>query len=249
MTNLFDLQIYNKSFSSLITFLEEVLESGSNTIFIATPNPEQIIQAQKNLVFQKALRSADILVPDGIGLVWASRFLANQQVEPIKQRIAGTDVVASLLELAKNKNLKGLIVGGRDYLPGVEQYRSLSWLEGFADVLRPTLEENQQIAQVIEKEQPDLVFVAFGAPNQEEWVANNLELLRKNKVKIVMVVGGAFDFIFGKINRAPGLWQTLGLEWLWRLIKQPWRIKRQLSLVEFVFKVIKMRLIDKTRCY
>ena len=86
---------------------------------------------------------------------------------------------------------------------------------------------------------PSIILVAFGAPWQEQWVVNHREFLEKNKVKLVMVVGGAIDMLTGKVQRAPKFVQQLQLEWLFRLIQQPWRWKRQLRLIQFIGHVLK----------
>ena len=99
--------------------------------------------------------------------------------------------------------------------------------------------EDEALERLIEKLKPELVFVALGAPAQERWIVEHAEFLEKNGAKLAMAVGGSFDFIFDKVSRAPLLIQKIGLEWLWRLIKQPWRRHRQVRLIEFIYLVFK----------
>ncbi|MBU0975002.1 WecB/TagA/CpsF family glycosyltransferase [Patescibacteria group bacterium] len=120
-----------------------------------------------------------------------------------------------------------------------DDLNTIWWAEGYNKIYNPTDGESKSIISTILKLKPSLVFVAFGAPNQEKWIVENAETLRISGVSIVVAVGGTFDVLFGKINRAPKWMQNLGLEWLYRLIVEPWRWRRQLRLLEFVGLVIR----------
>jgi N-acetylglucosaminyldiphosphoundecaprenol N-acetyl-beta-D-mannosaminyltransferase len=215
--------------SRLVSQLEKPT---TNLINLFTPNPEIVMLAQANPTFHQTISQADYLIPDGVGLIWASHQLTP--LTPIQERIAGTDVVADLLELAATKNWPVLVIGGRGYdtnltsLPG-----KVSWVKGFEDVHHPTELESEQILSELQRLKPRLVFVALGAPFQETWIMSHQPVLASAGVKLAMSVGGAFDFLLGKVLRAPGWIQNLGLEWLFRLVLQPWRIGRQLALVKF----------------
>jgi len=119
-----------------------------------------------------------------------------------------------------------------DVLP--TQLEHWYWHEGYQDVSVPTAEEEQLLKKAITKLQPDIVFVAFGAPYQEAWLIQHRRVLEQAGTKIGMVVGGSFDVLLGRIKRAPQLIQKIGLEWLFRLIQQPHRFKRQLKLLEYI---------------
>jgi N-acetylglucosaminyldiphosphoundecaprenol N-acetyl-beta-D-mannosaminyltransferase len=108
---------------------------------------------------------------------------------------------------------------------------------------QPTFNSSENGLSYVNDGKVDILFVAFGAPKQEVWIDKNLE---KIPVKVAVGVGGAFDYISGKIPRAPGFMRNIGLEWLFRLVVQPWRIKRQLALFEFVWLVVKEKL-SKTK--
>jgi N-acetylglucosaminyldiphosphoundecaprenol N-acetyl-beta-D-mannosaminyltransferase len=223
-------------------------------LVIFTPNSEQLVQAYHDISFVKTLGMADILLPDGAGVVWAARLLSKtrggamagttKSAPALPNRIAGVDVVDELLKLAETNNQKVLIVGGRGYDELIFK-KQLFWHSGYDQVARPTPEEEKTLMSYIAKLRPELVFVAFGAPHQENWVQDHLELLKSSGVRIVMVVGGAFDILLGKAKRAPVWMQSAGLEWLFRLISEPWRWKRQLRLVEFVGLVAKTWLNQK----
>ena len=186
------------------------LASGRSKHYITTPNPEMIVAAQKDPDFKRILNAADLAIPDGAGLRLADGRL---------RRLAGADLMLALIK----KGHKTLLCGSK---PGVAQKAAKKL--GVMGISQPNLSK-------INKIKPDLLFVALGHGKQEKWIAKNLPKL---KVKVAMGVGGSLDYIAKPWLRAPLLIQTLGLEWLWRLILQPWRLKRQLSLLEFVYLVI-----------
>ncbi|MBD3279615.1 MAG: WecB/TagA/CpsF family glycosyltransferase [Candidatus Pacebacteria bacterium] len=244
---LFDLKLFSRSKASLLRNLWLQLKATKKPIILFTPNPEQLVLANQNPKFKAILHQADILVPDGIGLVWASKLLSwFGQAQSLSTRITGVEVVQALLPKIQKQGWSSLVIGGRDYGNGgqvVELTKSfqvgelqpgLFWHPGYQDISQPTRQEEQQLQTVLQKLQPELVFVAFGAPFQEQWVIAHQDLLAQNKVRLVMVVGGAFDFILGKVKRAPTWVQRIGGEWLYRLLQQPWRWRRQLRLGQFI---------------
>jgi len=206
---------------------------------IFTPNPEMIMSARKDKEFTQLLNKADLAVPDGVGLVWASRIWGT----PFKERVAGTDLFLKLCgEVARR--------GGQVFL--LEDPAGLQSAAIAAKKLKcqyPKLNVKTLVAEgspagdaqtvsainqvVKSSSRPiDLLFVAYGHGKQERWIARNLD---KIPVKIAMGVGGAFDFVAGSQTRAPFFLRCLGLEWLYRLVRQPWRIKRQLQLLPFIY--------------
>lgn len=236
-TRLFGLNIIADSSENLLFKLQQqmIASSKCSCQLIYTPNPEQVVLAQRSPDFRCVLAQADYLLPDGIGLVWASRLLRlfGKSEAAIKERITGVEVVSELLQVAKRHKLLVLIIGGRSYTE-VADYDDLHWIEAFADKTKVTLSEEQAVAAKILQLRPDFIFVALGAPEQEFWLAEHRRLLDQAGVKLAMAVGGSFDFIFGKVARAPSALQHFGLEWLWRLCLQPWRWRRQLNLLRFI---------------
>lgn len=224
--------------------------------YIVTPNPEFIIQAQKDQEFKKILNQAAISIPDGIGLLWAAKFLnlkikgkkfrtlkifwqyiytllslifhPNYCKEIIPERVTGTDLVYKISKLCEQINCSIFLLGAKE---GIAKKASLKLKFLFPNLKiagtfagKPNIIADQKIQTIINRSRPDILFVAFGAPKQEKWIARNLSKLET--VKIAMGVGGAFDFISGKIKRAPIQLRKIGLEWLWRLIHEPKRIGR-----------------------
>jgi N-acetylglucosaminyldiphosphoundecaprenol N-acetyl-beta-D-mannosaminyltransferase len=199
------------------------LAEGTGHFFIATPNPEMLLEAKKNPEFRKILNGTDLNIPDGIGIMLAS-FLNRT---PLKERITGTDFMQAICRQAP-EGTKIFLLGAA---PGIAEKTAEILKKRFPQIKitgtlsgSPRPEEEISIREAINKSGAGLIFVAFGAPKQELWIARNLPHL--HYVKVAIGVGGAFDFISGTVKRAPRWMRKLGLEWLYRLIKQPSRIVR-----------------------
>ena len=235
----FNLDILNETWEEWRADLKDILNQEKLKL-IMTPNPEQIMLARKEKRFLKLLQEADVLLPDGQGLVWASG---------AKTRLTGSDSVEEILKIAREKKLKALLIGG-DYqtnkenqlvIPGTK-LNMIFYTKGYQNITKVDQNEEKEVKLLISTIKPDILFLAFGAPKQEEWLVNHRDLLTKNQVKLAMVVGGSFDFLLNKVKRAPLLWQKLHGEWLWRLIQEPKRLKRQLVLPQFAFLVVTGRI-------
>lgn len=231
-------------------------KSDGDVLAIATGNPEQVMLAQRDRQFYQTVKDEfDWLLPDGEGIVWASQRTNSGQTIP--ERVAGVEVVAEVLAQLPSDFGPVLVIGGRGYQGktvktasgqwkiiafGREETQSkeqlVVWLPAYTDASRPNKEEEEEVALVFRMLQPKLVFVALGAPQQEFWVAQHKSLFRKSGVRVVMVVGGAFDMLTGIIPRAPLLVRQLKLEWFWRLLQEPSRWRRQLALVRFLWLVL-----------
>lgn len=263
--------MFGRTRLELLAFLEKRLNGGSDPCLMMTPNPEQIVISRNNPTFLDHLQSADVLIPDGSGLVWASRWIGLwRRMQPVMERITGVDVMKDLLLMAQKRDESVLIIGGRDFEGestdfangsvsklSVEQFSVLRgsadsknsdnsdnglnifWTPGFADVNHPRSAEVENLKQALRQLKPTIVFVAFGAPAQEAWLIEWKAELAEVGVKIGMVVGGAPDILLGKISRAPRTFQQLGLEWLYRLWQQPWRWRRQMRLLHFIWLALR----------
>jgi N-acetylglucosaminyldiphosphoundecaprenol N-acetyl-beta-D-mannosaminyltransferase len=209
--------------------LKNLLKKGKK-IFIVTPNPEILVIAQADKNYKKALNSANLALPDGIGVIWAAKLLGKS----LKARITGVDLVVSLCkEIAKRPITAGFL-GGR----GDVAVKTAECLKKSFPSLKISYAQSEP-SEKMRKTPADILFVAFGSPKQEVWIVNNL---KKLPVKVAIGVGGSFDFISGAVPRAPKFMRNLGLEWLFRLMIQPWRIKRQLRLIQFVALILKEKL-------
>jgi N-acetylglucosaminyldiphosphoundecaprenol N-acetyl-beta-D-mannosaminyltransferase len=202
---------------------------------VCTINPEFMMIARQDSNFRNILKRADLCVPDGVGLLWAARYLHKR----LPERVTGSDGVPKIAERAAQTGWRLFLLGAG---PGV--------VEKVADVLcqlypglqiaglyggSPAPNEEDDIVERINASGADILFVAYGAPEQDKWIARNLPRLR---VRMAMGVGGAFDFIAGIMPRAPIWMQRIGLEWLFRLYLQPWRIGRMIRLPRFVMAVL-----------
>ena len=203
-------------------------------LIVFTPNPEQLVLAQQRAEFRSLLRQANYVLPDGIGVVAASRLLAPVTGQsPLPQRIPGVDVVNTLIEKYTSKFL---VVGGKNYPAHFSLHgQTIHTTPGYKNVHSAQPAEEKHFQKVITELQPEVVFVALGAPFQEIFTASHMSDFVKARVKLVMVVGGAFDVLLKKIPRAPRWMQQMGLEWLFRLYQEPWRWRRQLRLPQFMW--------------
>jgi len=180
---------------------------------IFTLNPEILLLGRKNQDYKKVLQSADLALPDGIGLVWLGRFFDM----PFKERVTGADFMEKLAELAGQTGKSIFLLGGRN---GAAEKTANALKTKFPGIkIIGFLEDQNQWQNCAEIFKADILFVALGAPKQEIWIHDNLSKLQN--IKIAIGVGGAFDFISGKIPRAPKLLREIGLEWMWRLMIEP----------------------------
>ncbi|MBE3578936.1 MAG: WecB/TagA/CpsF family glycosyltransferase [Caldanaerobacter subterraneus] len=206
---------------------------------VATPNAEIIMMAQKDEEYKKILNETDLNVPDGSGVVFASKVFNK----PLKERVAGFDLMMEFVKWASHKDVSIYLLGAKPEVVEKAQsnlknlYPSLKIVGFHHGYFNEKEEEN--IIEDINKRAAQVLFVALGAPKQEKWIYKNKEKL---KVKIAMGVGGSFDVIAGKAKRAPEIYRKLGLEWLYRLMQEPWRYKRMSALPKFAFKVLLYKL-------
>jgi N-acetylglucosaminyldiphosphoundecaprenol N-acetyl-beta-D-mannosaminyltransferase len=222
-------QIDDLSESDVLQKVSAELKAGRR-IFIATPNPEMIVLAQKNGEFLRILNSANIKIADGVGLKFGAAILGRR----LKNRMTGTDLTERLCELAAAENLGVYFLGaGR----GVAIDAAKKLQNKYGELKICGAEEggqmddwdSGQILSHINEKNPAFLFVALGHGRQEKWLAENLD--KMPGVKLAMGVGGAFDFFADRASRAPMILRRIGLEWLWRLITEPKRYKRIFSAV------------------
>lgn len=206
---------------------------------VVTVNPEFVMAARRDAAFRDVLLRADLSLPDGVGLLLAARILGT----PLKERVTGVDTVMRVAALAAERGYRLYLLGAA---PGVAEEAAARLTQANPGLRivgtyagSPAPEEEDAIVARVTAAAPDVLFVAYGAPKQDLWIARNLGRLG---VPVAMGVGGAFDFIAGRAKRAPLWMQRMGLEWLHRLIHQPWRWRRMLALPRFLFAVIADRL-------
>ncbi|MBN1494222.1 WecB/TagA/CpsF family glycosyltransferase [Candidatus Peregrinibacteria bacterium] len=233
-----------------------------NKGYICTPNPEMLLEAQKNSPFLNVINNSLLNIADGIGILWAAYNMEkhNSKLKAIlnlplialypkkfktvlKERVTGTDLIQKICERSAGTPYKVFLLGA---VPGIAEITkeklqqkspALKIVGTFAGSAE--LKDKDTIVQLINKSEADILFVAFGAPKQEMWIYENLKNLKT--VKIAIGVGGAFDFISGKRKRAPVWMQIIGLEWLYRLFQEPTRWKRIYNAtIKFPIEIIKL---------
>ena len=199
---------------------------------VVTANPEIIYASEGDHRLRNLINTADIVTPDGIGVVWAAQRLGI----PVQERVTGIDLVQGLFPAANTGKWRVFLLGGK---PGVAELAAGKAAAEYPQIVWATehgyfaSQDEPQIIEKIRSFQPDIMLVGMGAPRQEYWVAEHLGL-----AKVSIGVGGSFDALAGIVMRAPLRFQELHLEWLYRLWKQPWRWKRQTVLPRFALKVI-----------
>ncbi len=210
----------------ILEYIFNMLSKRDEKFYIVTPNPEILVKASASKDFQKILNGAAVSLPDGVGVLMAGRMLKKQ----IKTRITGVDFMLELCNEASKRGLSIGLLGGKG---GVAERTAECLIKKYPGLRIVLTAEEFPIGFTPHL---DILFVAYGFPKQEEWIAKNLPNV---KVTCAMGVGGAFDYISGKIPRAPKILRDMGAEWAYRLVRQPWRAKRQMALPVFVGKVLK----------
>jgi N-acetylglucosaminyldiphosphoundecaprenol N-acetyl-beta-D-mannosaminyltransferase len=231
------------NFSRLTDTCREIarLADDKPTSYVATPDVTAVVRATKDDLLSKAFSRADVVTPDGFGLIWASRV----HDLPLKQRVAGIDLVEEVLDSDRTINV--YLLGSK---PGVAEKagdvisRKYEGIEiagthhGYIPV------ENDEIVSEINAKNPDLLLVGMGVPKQEEWIIEHIDSLNAN---VVMGVGGSFDVFSGNLPRAPRWMRDRGLEWLYRIWLEPKRLGKARLIPYFMAKVYweKLKLLLK----
>ena len=231
-------RVHAITYRQTLDLIERWIEQGGPHQ-IATANPEFVMAAQRDAAFRQTLNAADLCTADGIGLLWAARLLGQR----LPERVTGSDLAPLLAQRAAERGWRLYLLGAG---PGVAE-RAAQVLRRKSPQLRvvecyagsPAESEAPAIIARVAAVQPDILLVAYGAPAQDLWIARHKAVLG---APVMMGVGGAFDHIAGVRRRAPAWLQRIHLEWLFRLITQPWRWRRQLALPRFVAAVLRQRL-------
>lgn len=219
--------ITNDTEEEVLEFITKGLEKDSKKYYVVTPNPEILVIANKNPYYQKVLNGAKIALPDGIGVVWGAQMMGKQ----LHKRITGVDFVKSLCKQISNRPITVSFLGGGDNIAELTSECLKTEFKGLKVAWA-----RQEWQNALKLGYTDILFVAFGSPKQEIWINDHFDDIDAG---VIIGVGGSFDFISGKVSRAPRVLRNMGLEWLFRLIVQPWRIRRQLSLLTFIYLILK----------
>lgn len=206
---------------------------------VITLNAEIVYEAQDNQELKTIINHADMVTPDGIGIVWGGRQLGHN----IKERVTGIDLLYKICEQAVENKWKLYLLGAS---PGIADKAAAKLEESYPGLnivgtRHGYFNDNdmETIIKDIQSKEADILFVALGAPRQEYWIREYKDIL---KVPVNIGVGGSFDVIAGEKKRAPQWMIKLNIEWLYRLISEPSRIKRQMALPKFAALIIKEKL-------
>jgi N-acetylglucosaminyldiphosphoundecaprenol N-acetyl-beta-D-mannosaminyltransferase len=221
------------TYEQLVAKLMEDIDHNRKS-FIVAINPEKIMKAQQDDRLRELLNQATYPIPDGVGVILASILKGGR----IRSRVTGIDMMLRLCQEAAARGKKIFLYGAK---PGVADEAKRRLEEMFPGIqivgtMHGYEKDEQVIKETINQSGADILFVALGSPTQEYWIVNHMHSLVP---KVYQGVGGSFDVISGRLKRAPLLVQKLGLEWLYRLLKEPWRWKRQLVLPKFLIKAIR----------
>ena len=204
---------------------------------VVTPNPEIVQRAKQDPEFARILAGAHLVIPDGIGVVYAARILGR----PLKGRVPGIDFAAALLGRAAGMGKRLYLLGAA---PGVAEQAAVNLQAAYPGLVvcgahDGYFQEDGPVADAIRAARADIVFVCLGVPKQEKWIDANGEAAG---ARLYIGLGGSLDVFAGKVERAPESFQKLGLEWLYRLIRQPSRIGRMSRLPLFLVSAAGARL-------
>lgn len=206
------------------------------THYAVTPNAEFVQRAEKDEKFRAALNGADLVLPDGIGVVYAAKILGR----PLQGRVPGCDFAAALCTWMAEHGKKLFLLGAK---PGVAEQAAENLKKDHPGLIvcgthDGYFKEDGPVAEQIRTAEADVVFVCLGAPKQEYWMIENAQAAG---AAFLIGLGGSLDVFAGTVKRAPEIWQKLGLEWLYRLVKQPSRIGRMAKLPLFLVSAVKAR--------
>jgi N-acetylglucosaminyldiphosphoundecaprenol N-acetyl-beta-D-mannosaminyltransferase len=227
-----DVYVSTLNYDEILADIEKRMAAGERSTIVAV-NPEKLIAANKDENVKQLINSATYQIPDGIGVVLASKLKGGR----ITSRVTGIDMMERLIELSAKKGYRVFLYGAKEEVvkkakenleakyPGLQ---IVGYSNGYVN-------DYDSLVQKINESNADILFVALGSPRQELWIKTYMNDLN---VKVLQGVGGSFDVFAGHVKRAPKLFRNLGLEWFYRLVTDPKRFKRQLALPKFLWKVL-----------
>lgn len=205
--------------------------------YMVTPNPEIVMETWRNPELKAAVAGAKLIIPDGIGIIHAANIIKT----PMKERVPGIDVTASVLERMAQDGKSVYLLGAK---PGVAEKAAENMKKDYPGLIvcgtqDGYFKDDAPVIEAINAAAPDFLLVCLGAPKQELWMAKYCDKLN---VGFMGGLGGTLDVFAGIVKRAPKRWQDSGFEWLYRCVKEPWRFKRAAKLPKFIFRAIGERL-------
>ena len=238
--NILSVNVSTLTQQEILRLIDKRAKEKKRTV-IFTPNTQMILGAQASSESARLLNSSDINIPDGTGVVLASKMLGGK----IKKRISGIDLADSILSLAQKRGLRVFLLGAEKGVAKKaeknikKRYPRLNICGTHHGYFNKDKKNNKAILKKIEASRADILFVCMGSPKQEKWIAENAP--RLSSVNLCIGLGGSLDVWAGKAQRAPIVFRYFGIEWLYRTINEPRRIRIFADIPVFLFKVWKSR--------
>lgn len=224
-------QVNTENYDELIPKVFRNIEDKKKSLVVAI-NPEKLMKAKEDPGLKALLNRAEFQIPDGIGVIIASKLKKGS----ISSRITGIDMMDRIVREAARTGRAVFLYGAK---PGVADKAAQQLKQTYPDLIVAGTQDGYEsdtskVLETINKAKPDILFVAMGSPKQEQWIEQHRDNLYPT---LYQGVGGSFDVLAGNVKRAPAAFQRMGAEWLYRLLKEPSRLKRQMNLPKFLFEV------------
>lgn len=220
------------SMDEAVALAWDSMESRSGA-YVVTPNPEIVMCCHEDAGAREAVNGAALVIPDGIGIIYAAKILKT----PLKAKLPGIELCSALMDRMAGQGKSVFLFGAK---PGVAEKAAEKLTEAhpglrIAGTNDGYFKDDAPIIEKINAAEPDLLLVCLGAPKQEKWMRDHAGEV---KAGLMIGAGGSMDVFAGQVKRAPKIWCDLGLEWLYRLIREPWRLGRMMVLPKFMLKII-----------
>ena len=224
-------QVNTENYDELIPKVFQNIDDKKKSLVVAI-NPEKLMKAKDDPELKALLNRAEFQIPDGIVVIIASKI----QKGNITSRVTGVDMMDRIVREAARTQKSIFLYGAK---PGIADKAAAKLVETYPDLIVAGTQDgyekdNNKVIASINKAQPDILFVAMGSPKQEQWIEQYRDELHPI---LYQGVGGSFDVLAGNVKRAPAIFQRFGVEWLYRLLKEPSRLKRQMNLPKFLLEV------------
>lgn len=228
-------QVNTENYDELIPKVFRNIEDKKKSLVVAI-NPEKLMKAKEDPGLKALLNRAEFQIPDGIGVIIASKLKKGC----ISSRITGIDMMDRIVREAARTGRAVFLYGAK---PGVADKAAQQLKQTYPNLIVAGTQDGYEsdtskVLETINKAKPDILFVAMGSPKQEQWIEQHRDNLYP---MLYQGVGGSFDVLAGNVKRAPAAFQKMGAEWLYRLLKEPSRLKRQMNLPKFLFEVFKQK--------
>ena len=228
-------QVNTENYDQLIPMVFRNIEEKKKSLVVAI-NPEKLMKAKEDPELKALLNRAEFQIPDGIGVIIASKLIKGN----ITSRVTGVDMMDRVVREAARTQKSIFLYGAK---PGVADKAAQQLVATYPNLIVAGTQDGYEqdtskVLDSINKAQPEILFVAMGSPKQEQWIEQHRDNLYPT---LYQGVGGSFDVLAGNVKRAPAAFQRMGAEWLYRLLKEPSRLKRQMNLPKFLFEVFKQK--------